>query len=645
MSTIPVEYYNQDASKSVAIKSKWWEQKDDMHAHVFGVVAKIKEAQNYRTINNLRYARLYSNMELVGLMGGLYARANDSALMMQNRVTYNVIKSCVDTVAAKISKQKVRPFFLTDGGTWDLQRRAIRQNKYFEGLWASIGTGDGDNKTMYGLARRCFVDAAVFGTGATKFYSDGENVRAERVIIEEIVVDDVEGRYEQPRQMFQEKLMHRSIVLDMFPEYKDKILAATSGVGADQNGQCAADMITVVEAWHLPSSKDSDDGVKAICIENCTLAEDPWKKEYFPFAFQRWSPRLLGFYGAGLAEELIGIQLEINKMLRVIQISQHLMAVPQVWLETQSKVVSKHVNNEVGGLKFYSGKEPKFFVPQAMSAEMYQHLETLWNKAFQVTGVSQLSAASQKPAGVDAAVAMRQLQDIESERFMLQGLRYQDYYMDATNICRDLLDDLAAEGKNPAVRLKAGDHAQVYKWSECRLPKDSYTVTPYPASLLPDTPEGKLQKVQEMLAAGFWEKEEAMELLDFPDTKAVVNLKVAMRRDLKRQIEKIIDDQEYEAPEPFINLEMAKQLGQSYYNAGRADGMPEERLELLRRFMEDVQAMLTPPPPQPQAALPPGAPVPPPMPVDPNSVAPEAMAPIGVPEAPPVSELLPVQGA
>jgi hypothetical protein len=637
MANIPVEYYNTQNSGPKDIKSKWWKAQDElMYESIFGVVERIDQAQSYRTVNNVRFARLYQNMELIGLDAGQFARSSDNQTFIQNRVTYNVVKSCIDTAAAKIAKNKPRPFFMTDGGNWDMQRRALRLNKYMEGLFDSIGTGDGDNRTLYGMGRRSFVDSCISGLGATKFFVEGDTVKAERVISQEIVVDDIEGRYEQPRQLFQKKLVFREILADAYPEFREKIIAVPSGIKKDQDGLSSADMITVIEAWHLPSSEDSDDGKKVIAIENCTLRVDDWKKDYFPFVFQRWSPRQLGFYGCGLAEELIGIQLEINKWLRNIQISQHLMSSPQVWLEYASKVVSKHINNEKGGIKYYAGKPPIFLVPQAMSAEIYQHLETLYNKAFQITGISQLSATSKKPSGVDAAVALRELQDIESERFQLVGQRYEDSFMDATRICLDLLDDIAATGANPAVRIREGEKSFVAKWKDCRLPKDQYTLRPFPTALLPSTPAGKFAKVQEMMQAGFWTKEESMDLLDMPDIKMVISLKTAQRRDLKRMIEKMVDDGEYTPPEPFINLEMARDLAQSYYLYGRSEGMPEDRLELLLRFMEDVQAMLMPPappqvmPPMAEAALPP---------VD--AAAPPPMA---QPAAQPVSDLLPVGG-
>lgn len=635
MSNIPVAYYNTQNTGPKDIKSKWWRAPDElMHESIFGVVDRIDQAQSYRTVNNVRFARLYQNMELVGLEAGQFARASDNQTFIQNRVTYNVVKSCIDTAAAKLAKNKPRPFFMTDGGNWTMQRRAERLNKYMEGLFDSIGTGDGDNRTLYGMGRRSFVDSGIAGLGAIKFFIEDNTVKAERVISQEIVVDDIEGRYEQPRQLFQKKLVFREVLADSVDfEYRDKIMAAPSGITGDQDGLSSADMIAVIEAWHLPSSKDSDDGKKVIAIENCTLRVDEWKKDYFPFIFQRWSPRQLGFYGCGLAEELIGIQLEINKWLRNIQISQHLMSAPQVWLEYASKTVSKHINNEKGGIKYYAGKPPTFIVPPAMSAEVYQHLETLYNKAFQITGISQLSATAKKPSGVDAAVAIRELQDIESERFQLVGQRYEDSFMDATRICLDLLDDIADTGANPALRIREGENSFEMKWKDVRLPKDQYTLRPFPTALLPATPAGKFAKVQEMMQAGFWTKEESMDLLDMPDIKSVISLKTAQRRDLKRMIEKMVDDQIYTPPEPFINLEMARDLAQSYYLFGRSEGMPEDRLNLLRLFMEDVQALLTPPAPAP------GMPGPMPGPGAPPDLG---AAPLAQPAAAPISDLLPI---
>lgn len=587
---VPVVKYNAEVEKA-GIKSKWWEQPEgEMHAHVIGVVKQIREKQSHRTVNNLRFARLYANMEILGLQAGLFAQVAEPKSFLTNRMSFNVIAACIDTAASKIGKQKTRPLFLTDDGDWSLQRRAELLTRFMEGTFDTMGTGTGDNRTLYGIGRRAFVEAAIFGTGPVKFYADeaAKAVKAERCLIEEIVVDENEGMYEGPRQLHQEKLAHREVIADLFPKHADKIMAAPSGLEAKYLGQSSADMIKVVESWHLPSKADKSDGRKVISIDGVTLAADDWKRDYFPFLFQRWKPRVLGFYGSGIAEELVGIQLEINKTLRAIAQAQHLMAVPQVWLELANKVNVKQIDNEIGGIKFYTGAPPIFTTPSAMPGEVYSHLENLYRKAFEVIGISQLSAASAKPAGLNAAVALREYQDIESERFALVQQRYQDFYIEAAYMTIDLMEDLG----NPKVRVADGSATKEISWKEARIDREKLKIRAFPTDVLPSQPAGKLQKVQELMQAGFFDKEESMELLDFPDIKHVVSLKVSSRQNIRRILEKIVETGDYISPEPYTNLQMARFLSQAYYEKGQVDGMPEEKLDLLRRYMDDVQALI-----------------------------------------------------
>ena len=162
MSNIRTEYYN--TPKEVdTIKSKWWEQeKSNIYASVMGVVGSIEEKQSYRQVQNVKYARLYSNMELLGFYGTLFSRT--STPLTNNRVTLNVIKACVDTAASKIAKNKPRPMFLTSGGNYKQQRKAKKLTKYIDGAF--------DVARVYETAQKIFVDGAVMGTGILKVYKD-----------------------------------------------------------------------------------------------------------------------------------------------------------------------------------------------------------------------------------------------------------------------------------------------------------------------------------------------------------------------------------------------------------------------------------------------------------------------------------------
>lgn len=635
---IPVEYYNNASKEGTAIKNKWWTIPDnEIHAHMIPIMKNIRQNQRYREVNNLRFARMYSNQHIIGLGGSNFARSGTENINngMTNRMTWNISKSAIDTLSSKIAKNKPRPLYLTDDGDWTLQRRAQNLTLFMQGLFLTMGTGQGDDKSLYGIGRRGFEDGCTFGLGPTKFYVDGGKIYAERVICDEIVVDDLEGRYGMPRQLGQTKLMPKEMACDLFANHADKIKDASSGLEGEAYSRTSADMVELTEAWHLPSGEKAKDGKKVICVENCTLDVDKYEKDYFPFLFQRWTPGIMGFYGIGVCEELMGIQLEINKTLRSVQIAHHLMSVPQVWLEVSSKTLSKHINNEIGGVKFYQGNPPIFMTPNAMNSEVYNYLETLYRRAYEIVGISQLSAQGKKPSGLDSGAALREFQDIESERFALAQLRYEEWFMDAANICVDMLRDIAKSGTDPVMMARHGDGLTAMKWKDVDIPDDKISVRPYPTSFLPTTPAGRLATVQEMVQGGFFDKDEGLEMLDFPDLERHKREKLA-GRDMNRMIlDTIINDGKYVTPEPFMNIESLKTMAQTYYLRGKIKKLPQDRLDMLQTLMADCASMLAPPEPDPMAA-----------PVDPMAQMPMdpagGMPPMAQPEQLPTSNLLPM---
>lgn len=643
MADVPKQYYNQAGDKKIEIKSKWWlEPREMVHAHVFGVVKNIEERQQYRYDEYLRYARLYANQEILGLLAGQFSRQVNS-LNLQNRVTLNVVKACIDTVSSKIGAEKPRVLFLTEDGNWSKSQRAKDLTKYLDGWF--------QEQEAYDNGAFSFRDSCVFGTGGVKLFEDpsGEQIACERAFIPEIIVDDVEGMYGKPRQLHQKKNMFREVLKDMFGDVSQKedrtaIDMATSSMDS-HDSESSADMIPVIESWHLPSGPDAKDGRHVISIENRTLLDEPWEKPYFPFVFRRWSKRLLGFYGQGLAEELIGIQIEINKLLRVVQETHHLVVRPQVWIEETSRVPDSHINNQVGGVKRYRGQPPHFFTPPGLPPEIYNHIETLYRRAFEITGVSLLSATSQKPAGITAGIALQTLQDVESERFALTEEDNQNFYMQIADRVIDMTAELQKKNKKLMVKTKSKNAMEAIKWSDVALDKKDYILRRYPTNILPSTPAGKLQRIQEMMQAGFLDQTDAQALLDYPDLKQVTNLKTAPREIVFKFIENMLEGKPYAPPEPYFDLTYAKQATQLSYLQAKMGGAPEDRLEALRTFMDDIDTLV-----DEAKGQAPGAPA-----QDPAALLAAAQGqgapmdqgapPLAQPEAPPTSDLLPVETA
>lgn len=567
--------------------SRWYEQNDnDLYQDVLAHVTQLDSSQSYRSTDNLRAAKLYGNFDILGLDAHSYSRV-ESSHNKQHKITLNVIQSLIDTVVSKITKNKPRPTFLTSAGDWSLQTKAKKLTKFVDGTFAATD--------FYAKAQRAFKDASIFGTGCIKIFERDGNLACERVFIEEIKIDDVESYYSSPRQMHQVKHIHRDVLEKMFPKHKVKIAMANDE--PNEYAQPSASksknhMIKVIESWHLPSVKDAKDGKHSISISNQTLMSEKYTKNYFPFVFFRWNQRPVGFFGQGLSDQLQGIQLEINKILRTIQVSMHLVSIPKLLVEASSKVVSSHLNNKIGGIIKYAGTAPQYAPLGSIPAELFTHLDRLYNRAYEISGISQLSAQSLKPSGLDSGKALREYNDIETERFLSVGRDYEKSFMDAAKIMIDMARDLYSKNSDYKVNVKGRKFIETIKWKDVDMKEDQYMMDVFPTSALANTPSGRLQDVQELMTAGFIGKEDGMKLLDFPDLEGSLNMLNADSNNLEQLIEKMITDGEYYPPEPYQNLENAIRKVQQAYLMYKLQNAPEDRLELLRSYMEDAQGLI-----------------------------------------------------
>ena len=594
----------------------WWNTDDPPHALVFSTVQGILNAQINRQRNDVEHMALYGNVHYTDLAGAGFAKPSNANTA--HRVTLNIIQSMCDTVTARVAKAKPRATYLTHGGNWSMQRKAKLLERFTDGQFY--------NSDIYSMAPRIFLDACIFGTGIMKIYEADGSIQIERVFPSELIVDDIESRYAEPRQIFQRKIMSKDVLAALFPNAAKEIYSA-SEVSDDSGDYSACAQIEVLESWHLPSSKNSKDGRHVICIENATLRDAPWERSNFPFVFIRWSERRLGFWGQGLAEQLTGIQVEINKLLKMIQRQMHL-ATPKVFVEKGSEIVKAHLNNEIWGVIEYLGTKPEFFVPRTVSGDVLSHLDRLYARAYEIAGVSQLAAQSRKPSGLDSGVALREFQDIETERFMIVAQNYEKLFLDAAEQMIALAREISAAGRSYEVLSHGDKDIESINWKDIDLQKDQYVMKIYPTSLLPTTPAAKLQKVIEMVQAGMITQQEARGLLDYPDLESVNQLATAASEGIQLLIEEMLEHGNYHPPEPFMNLAMAVQMVQSAYLRAKINKAPEERLDLLRRFIQEAVGMLASTMQQalPAAPAPAATQGPPPRNLGPGEIAAEAAA-------------------
>jgi hypothetical protein len=284
----------------------------------------------------------------------------------------------------------------------------------------------------------------------------------------------------------------------------------------------------------------------------------------------------------------------------------HLVSVPKLLVEASSKILSTHLNNKIGGIIKYAGTPPQFSPLGSIPPELFTQLDRLYQRAFEVVGISQLSAQSAKPAGLNSGKAMRTYNEIETERFLACAKRYEQSFLDATEIMIDYARDIAVDTKNYSVKVPGSDFLKTIKWEDVSMENDQYMMQSFPTSALSQTPSARLSEVQELMQAGLVSKEDGMKLLDFPDLKSYYNMTNSGVEDIERQIEIMVDTQEYQSPEPFQNLKYGITKMQQAYLMYKSQNAPEETLELFRQWMSDANELLVmsqQPPPQPGPAI------------------------------------------
>lgn len=575
----------------------WWKASDEEIAkQIQGTIKLISTHQSTRLEQLTSSTRLYGNSSAFNFIGpGLSRSASASGNSQSNRISFNVCSSVVDTLVSKIAKNKVIPTFITAGGVWGMQHKAEQLSKFTEGMFYGQ---DIHSKGVF-----AFRDAGVWGTGIVHIYEDEDEIKVDRALPHEFFVDQVEGLASDPRQLHRVKIMDRDIMVAFIESLtdeecpdKEKALEAVAkdnpasfidlgGIGT------AADLIVATFSWHLKSSKKAKDGCYAICVNDVPVYRKQYDKDYYPFAFFHYNKRLMGFWGQSACERLQNLQAEINRLMILDQKSRWMMSSFKILIENGSKVVSQHLNNDIGTIVNYTGTEPKYVTPPPIHPSNEQKLDSLIAKSFQQEGVSQLSASSLKPVGIDSGKALRTFDQIAEDRFLFVGQEMEKFYLEIARQMIEVAKDIYKRKKSFKVTFPQETFVESIDWADIRLKTDEYVLKAYPTSSLSTDLTGKLQEVQELMQAGIISPRAGRRLLAMPDVEMSDKLANAAENLLHKIYEEILNDLKYTSPEPQFDLQLAGSLYLEYYNYATLNNAPEENMEMLKKFKAQLDSL------------------------------------------------------
>lgn len=570
---------------------KWWlaESDKDLVAQLLSTTEYLKRTNLNRIRQASVFSRLLSGKPLYNFLAS-NATLDTSNQLPIGRPTANVCYSCTDTLVSRISQDRPKPVFLTDGGNYKERNLAKEANAFLQ--------GELFRTKSYDKAALMLRDACMLGDGLLKVYAKDNKVAVDRVLETELLTDFNDAYYGMPRQLIQMKLVDRSVMMQTFPKAADKIAKASSGNvdSTPRSTETISDQFIIAEGWHLRSGDGAKDGRHSIvCSEGVLLDETEWDKDEFPFVKLGYNPNPVGWFSQGLVEILMPTQMEIYRMLIVASQAIELMGVPRIYLDQMSEIVETAFNNRIGTIiKGKGPNPPQFLNAQSNSPEIYQWIQWLIQNAFQMSGISAMAAASQKPAGLNSGEAIRSFDDLQTDRFAALSKRYQTVFTDLSYLIIDCASDIVEDTGKPYTTVHPGKDGTREIDFKAILNLSEYVVQVYEESSLPKDPAGRRAALSEMLAAGEITQQEFRRLNSFPDLEQSDQLAAALEERILYSLDELVEhgDKNYDkvAPDPWIldPSDLAITISTQYINRYKRLKLEEEKMQLLRDWQTQV---------------------------------------------------------
>ncbi len=582
---------------------QWWLAKDEKElcAQLLSTTAFLKNFHSSRIRQASIYSRLFSGKPLYNYLAST-STLDNSQQMPMGRPTANVVYSCIDTLTSMITQNNPMPVFLTDAGHYKERKISKEMNSFIMGEFYRC-------KVSEELAPEAARDALLLGSGFTKIIKKDKRVELERTLETELLADFNDGYYRHPRALIHTKLCDRGILADEMPNESGKIYSSQGGTvdSSPQSTDTIADQIIVSEGWHLPSGKEAKDGRHTIVCSEGILLDEPWTKSYFPFEKLDYNQNTIGYFAQGMAEILFPTQMEIYKMLIIASQAIEMTGVPKIIISELSKVLETAFNNNISSIiKVKTMAEaPQFVNATSNNAEIYEYIKWLIENAYQMSGVSAMSAAAKKDMGLESGEAIREANDLQTSRFARFERRYQYYHTGLAYKMIDAAAELAKENGKYLTVYPSRDGTREVEFPKIGMLKDTHVIKCFEESSLPKDPAGRQARLSEMLAAGEIDKQEFRRLSDFPDLSESDQLANALHERISHDLDSIIENGEkgFNPPDSFIldPTDMATTLTVQTINKYMVTDLEDEKMQLLHDYFNAVQVLkqkAMPPPPQ-----------------------------------------------
>lgn len=498
--------------------------------------------------------------------------------------SFNVVALNVDAVHASLASQLVRTRIITEGAEWSIQRQARMLQRYADSLSKRL--------CVQKEAKRVVWASALKGMAAAKVCANkAAQIKVQTVQPDDLFVDDDEVENCQTRRLHHRFYIDAGELCAEYPEHKDAIEAAKGNRFLSHRFEgkkrISQNQVVVVESWSLPVGREGHEGYKAgrhtVCIDGKDLLDEEWSKDFFPFAFFRWSEGDgSSFYGYGGAERIAHHQAKLAKldMLGDRQIENNARPVTYTTLANIGLLGQRKISSTGQYIPTADGQAPQTVTGPSISPEQLSYRQQVKMEAFESFGNSRDLVNGSVPNQLESGVAVREARQTSTGRWALQEQDFEQLILDimwlVLNTCRDL-------GKDAPVvihrTLKGRNKKLSWKKVDMELVRDQMEA----ASAIARTPAARQSMAAELVQTGMISMEESRRLLRNPDLDHALSMWTAEYENIERQIEETLDGEIY-MPTTHHPLKLGIRRFSQAILVAENDGAPEDAIERLRNW-------------------------------------------------------------
>jgi len=419
-------------------------------------------------------------------VAGYYANSKyDIEEDTSSGIQENVIKSCIDTLVSKIASQKVRPFFNTVNGSFRDMQIVKQSQQFFDDLY--------DDNDVNSVIANAFRDACIFDTGV--IYIDPIGHTISRVLPWQINFDSRESSYDCLTRIVWKM---ENYPINLLP-FKVKKYENEPYQG-----------ITYYRYYNTNDNK----------LVHYIPELDYYKEEKYdkplPFYFINYDNPIKSGTTMSIVDQLWGLQEAIDAILVKIKDASQLANPLKFFVPENSTIKVNKLSNRVGEIITYTALPNQTTPPIVTATEPFmdpqwvQLLDKFRQDAYEQCGISQLSATSQKPQGLNSGVALSTMESIESDRFEIQLNNIIKAYKEVAKLCIALFDK--DEDILPPNRLR-----QSIKWRDIVEAQNQLIIQFSAAESLSKDPSTKAQQIMMLVQMGLIPQSRATSLMELPD--------------------------------------------------------------------------------------------------------------------------------